>query len=41
MGWDGTFRGKKMGTGVFVYLAKVEIVDGRVVLFKGDLTLVK
>ncbi|MEM6726843.1 MAG: gliding motility-associated C-terminal domain-containing protein, partial [Bacteroidota bacterium] len=40
-GWDGTFRGQQMNSGVFVYYAKVLFVDGEVVLFKGDVTLVR
>ncbi|MGK0387389.1 MAG: gliding motility-associated-like protein [Maribacter sp.] len=40
-GWDGTFNGKKMQTGVFVYMAEIEFVDGVVQIFKGDVTLVR
>ena len=40
-GWDGTLNGKPMNPGVFVYYAEVELVDGTVVVRKGDLTLVK
>ena len=39
--WDGTFRGKKMNPGVFVYLAEIEFVDGRVLLYRGTVTLVR
>ncbi len=35
-GWDGIFRGKKVPTGVFFFLAKVEVEPGRIVLVKGD-----
>ncbi len=38
-GWDGTFKGKNMNGGVFVYMAKIEFPDGRVEIFEGDLTL--
>ena len=38
-GWDGTYRNEKMNTGVFVYYAVIELVDGTVQLFEGDLTL--
>ena len=38
-GWDGTFRGQLMNSGVFTYFAKVKLTDGRVELFKGDVTL--
>ncbi len=40
-GWDGYFRGKLMDTGVFAYLAQVEFIDGVVVLFEGDVTIVR
>ncbi len=38
-GWDGSFRGEKMNTGVFVYWAEIEFIDGSTQLFKGDVTL--
>lgn len=40
-GWDGTFDGRLMNSGVFVYLAQVRFIDGFVVNFKGDVTLVR
>jgi gliding motility-associated-like protein len=40
-GWDGTFRGERLNPGVFVYLAELEFVDGRVEVFKGELVLMK
>jgi gliding motility-associated-like protein len=39
-GWDGYFKGKLMNPGVFVYLIEVEFVDGIVLLYRGDVTLV-
>jgi gliding motility-associated-like protein len=45
IGWDGTFRGKKMMNGVYVYLAEFDLPDENGVLQrqlkKGDVTLVK
>lgn len=38
-GWDGIFRGKKMGPGVFTWLAVVRYIDGRDVTKKGSVTL--
>lgn len=38
-GWDGSFRGKRMNSGVFVWLAEIEYKDGFVQVFKGDVTL--
>lgn len=40
-GWDGHFRGKLMNPGVFAYLARVEFVDGVVILFEGDVMIVR
>jgi len=41
MGWDGTFRGKKMNPGVFAYLAEIEIVDGQILTYEGTLSLIR
>ncbi len=40
-GWDGTFRGKRMQKGVYIYLAKVRFLDGAVLEYAGDLTLIR
>jgi len=40
-GWDGTHRGEVVNAAVFVWFAEVEFVDGEVVLFEGDVTLVR
>lgn len=40
-GWDGLFRGRPLNAAVFVWYAEIEFVDGRVELFKGDVTLVR
>jgi hypothetical protein len=40
-GWDGRLRGKLMYPAVFVYWANIELIDGRKILFKGDITLVR
>ena len=40
-GWDGFFQGKLMNPAVFAWFAVVEFIDGREVLFKGDVTLVR
>lgn len=39
--WDGSYRGKPMNTGVFVYFAKVTCTDGKVEEKKGNVTLVR
>lgn len=40
-GWDGFFKGKEMNSAVFAWYAKVEFLDDVVILYKGDVTLVK
>lgn len=41
MGWDGRHRGRMMNPGVFAWLAELELLDGRVLVLKGDLTLLR
>lgn len=40
IGWDGTFRGKKVSSGVFVYYLKASLSDNTQVIKKGNITLV-
>ncbi|MCB0643393.1 MAG: gliding motility-associated C-terminal domain-containing protein, partial [Phaeodactylibacter sp.] len=40
-GWDGRFKDKAMDPAVFTWFAEVEMLDGRIELFKGDVTLVR
>lgn len=40
-GWDGNQRGLPYNPGVFVYVAEVELADGRIEIFKGDVVLVR
>lgn len=40
-GWDGTFKGQEMNSGVYIYYIKVRYLNGEVGIFKGDLTLLK
>ncbi len=39
--WDGTFKGKSLDPGVFVYMIEVEFLDGKVLLYRGAVTLMK
>ena len=41
LGWNGKFRGKPMNPAVFTYFAEIEFSDGEIILYKGDVTLVK
>ena len=40
-GWDGRMRGKVLNAGVFVWLAEVQAVDGRMHRVRGEVTLVR
>jgi len=39
--WDGTFNGKLMDSGVFVYLTEILFADGEQLSFQGDFTLLR
>ena len=38
-GWDGTFQGQAMNTGVFLYYAELELINGQTKILTGDVTL--
>ncbi len=38
-GWNGTYKGKVMNGGVYVYFVEVEYIDGSVKIKKGDLSI--
>jgi gliding motility-associated-like protein len=40
-GWDGKFRGSAQPVGVYVYVLKAVMTDGRQVVKKGSITLVR
>lgn len=40
-GWDGTFRDEPMGTGVYTWYAEIEFVDNQVIIYEGDITIVR
>jgi len=40
-GWDGRHRGTDLNPAVFAWYAEIEFLDGNVVLYKGDVTLVR
>jgi gliding motility-associated-like protein len=41
LGWDGSLDGKKLNSGVFAWYAEIEFIDGKVEVFKGDVTLLR
>lgn len=40
-GWNGYFNNKKMQSGVYIYIAEIEFIDGETEIFKGDITLME
>jgi gliding motility-associated-like protein len=41
LGWDGTFKGEKMNSGVYSWFAEVEYIDGFKEIIRGDVTLLR
>jgi len=40
-GWDGTHKGKPQPVGVYVYVLKATMTDGRIIQSKGSITLLR
>jgi gliding motility-associated-like protein len=40
-GWDGTFRGQEQAPGVYSYFLQVLFLDGEVIMYKGDINLLR
>jgi gliding motility-associated-like protein len=40
-GWDGTLHGRKLNAGVYLYLIRITKSNGKTVMLKGDITLIK
>ncbi|MDQ3141492.1 MAG: gliding motility-associated C-terminal domain-containing protein [Bacteroidota bacterium] len=40
-GWDGRFKDRDCSPGVYVYVAEVELINGKKWVLKGDVTLLK
>ena len=41
LGWDGTFNGKALNSGTYVYLIEVAFLDGVTFVYSGDINLVR
>lgn len=41
IGWDGTTQGKPADTGIYLYSMTVEFIDGEVVLYSGEINLLR
>jgi len=39
--WDGSYRGKNVPPGVYIWQLEVELVDGGVERFQGDVTVLR
>jgi len=40
-GWDGTLKGNPSSQNVYVYFVELELLNGRVIDFRGDVSLVR
>ena len=40
-GWDGTFQGKPMNEGIYIYQIALESADGESIFKSGDLLLIR
>lgn len=40
-GWDGRYQGKYVNPGVFIYVIEVVFLDSRVLLYRGDVTVIR
>ena len=38
-GWNGNYQGKKLQSGVYVYMIEIEYIDGKTRLHKGDVSI--
>ena len=41
LGWDGTYKNKQQPVGVYVYVMKLRLADGREMTRKGSINLVR
>lgn len=39
--WDGTYKGVKQDAGVYFYYAEISFIEGKKIIQKGDLTLIR
>lgn len=40
-GWDGRYNGDYVNPGVYVYVTEVKFLDGRILTYRGDITVVR
>lgn len=40
-GWDGLYNGQALDPGVFVWMAEIEFIDGEVIVYSGDVAILR
>jgi gliding motility-associated-like protein len=40
-GWDGTFNGTDVTPSVYIYMFEVELFSGEIIMYSGDVTLLR
>ncbi|MCY7291787.1 MAG: gliding motility-associated C-terminal domain-containing protein, partial [Ferruginibacter sp.] len=41
VGWDGTYKGQKMTTDVYVYMIEIQCDNNSTLVYKGNIALIK
>ena len=41
VGWDGTFKGKELDSGTYIWTARIKQLNGVEIDIKGDVTLIR
>ncbi|HMU02894.1 MAG TPA: gliding motility-associated C-terminal domain-containing protein, partial [Saprospiraceae bacterium] len=39
--WDGTYKGSKVASGIYTWLAQVEYIDSEVIGYSGSITVLR
>lgn len=41
LGWDGTSKGEELQAGTYAFFAKVRFLDGKILLYEGEISLIR